>query len=398
MSPDLRVAVFTDNDFQKVNGVTTTLTALLACAPPGIRARVYTASATGADEPGYFAVKAAGFPIPFYNTMRLYVPPVHRLLEQVRADRADVVHVTTPGPVGLVGLRAAARLGVPVVGSFHTDLTAYTRLLSGSSHLAQVMRHYMRWVYGHCRAVLVPSDATRQLLIGDGLEPDRLLSWTRGVDTDLFTPSRRSEALRGEWAVSDRRPALLFVGRLSKEKGLAILPRVSDRLLSIGVRHRWVFVGDGPYRRTLQRDMPDACFMGELSRLDTARAFASADLFVFPSRTDTAGNVVLEAQASGLPVVVSEAGGPRENMVDGQTGLVCEGTSAHDWTRTIAALLLDPSRHARTSRAAMDYARTRSWPASLAPLYRAYLDAYRTQAAASSPGAVLPAHHAGGHP
>jgi glycosyltransferase involved in cell wall biosynthesis len=296
----MNVAIFTDNDFDKVNGVTTTLAEVLRGAPVEMRLRIYTAAPLAVEQPDYLALRSIGVPIPFYNEMRMYVPRLLAYVERARADRIDVVHLTTPGPVGLAALFVAWRLGLPLVGSFHTNLAAYTALLSGSPRLGGLMREFMRWPYGKCARVLVPSHHTRALLEAAKENAKKIEVWASGVDTGLFTPRKRSRALRETWRVCDHRPAVLYVGRVSREKGLALLAPLRDRLHAIGVEHRFVIVGQGPMTGELQRQMPDAIFTGVLSRVAVAEAFASADAFVFPSRTDTAGNVVLEAQASGL--------------------------------------------------------------------------------------------------
>ena len=384
----MNVAIFTDNDFDKINGVTTTLTAALRYVPEGIRLRVYTAATLSVDTPDYLAVRSLGMPIPFYRDMRMYVPRLFEFVARARADRIDVIHLTTPGPVGLAALFAAWRLRLPMVGSFHTDLAAYTTMLSGSVRLGSLMREYMRWPYGKCVKILAPSFHTRRLLIDAKTDPTKVDLWPRGVDTSLFSPARRSQSLRDSWHVSNCRPALLYVGRVSKEKQLLTLPAVQDRLHALGVEHRFVIVGGGPLLSELQSRMPDAVFTGPLSRDAVAEAFASSDLFVFPSRTDTAGNVVLEAQASGLPVMISGTGGPRENMIAGQTGTVCHRDHPDEWAGAIAAVLRDPARHAAISGAAREYALTRTWKLAMQPLYRAYLDACVRRAPATP--AVLP--------
>jgi glycosyltransferase involved in cell wall biosynthesis len=193
--------------------------------------------------------------------------------------------------------------------------------------------------------------------------------------------------LREAWHVSNRRPALLYVGRVSREKGLLLLPAVADRLHALGIEHRFVIVGDGPLLPTLRARMPDAVFTGALSRSDVADAFASADLFVFPSRTDTAGNVVLEAQASGLPVVVSGTGGPRENMVADQTGCVCHSEDAGTWADAIARSL-DRGTLVERGAAARAYAVTRTWERAMEPLYRAYRDVLAGAAMPAPPSAI----------
>lgn len=376
----MNVAIFTDNDFEKVNGVTTTLTAALRHAPAGARLRVYTAAATGVDEPHYLAVRSVGMPIPFYGEMRMYLPRVAEYLRHARRDRIDVIHLTTPGPMGLVAMWVAKRLGLPMVGSFHTDLAAYTELLSGSARLGRLMREYMRWPYGRCAKVLVPSAHTCRLLTAAKGDPAKLVVWPRGVDTSLFRPSRRSAELRERWGVSAARPAILYVGRLSREKGLALLPVLRQALRELGLRHRLILTGDGPMAAELQELLPDAIFTGALSRQAVADVFASADMFLFPSRTDTAGNVVLEAQASGLPVIVAGQGGPRENMLDGRTGVVCDGEDEDVWVAAVARLLRDEGQRTAMAVAARAFAQSRSWERALEPLYRAYEEVTRYDA------------------
>jgi glycosyltransferase involved in cell wall biosynthesis len=286
-------------------------------------------------------------------------------------DRIDVIHLTTPGPLGLVALWVAAQASLPLVGSFHTDLSAYTRLLSGSERLGALMREYMRWMYGRCAQVLVPSAATQQLMREAHLTDERLRIWPRGVDTDLFSPEKRSEPLRNEWRVSDRRPAILYVGRVSREKGLALLPLLQDALRARGINHQLIVAGEGPMQRELADQCHEAIFTGSLGRERVAQVFASSDMFVFPSETDTAGNVVLEAQAAGIPVVVSDQGGPKENVWLGMSGLVCLGQNPPTWADAIATLC-DPERRAQAAAHARNYALSRRWDVALAPLYRAY--------------------------
>lgn len=367
----MKVAVFTDNDFDKVNGVTTTLTAVLRHAPPDIQPRIYTASALASDQPDYLALRSFGVGIPFYREMKMYVPYWRRYLERVRDEGVEVVHLTTPGPLGLVALWVAAQARLPLVGSFHTDLSAYTRLLSGSDRLGSWMQEYMRWMYNRCQRILVPSEATRLVMLKAKGHGDRIRVWTRGVDNALFTPERRSNRLRDEWRVSTTRPALLYVGRVSKEKGLDLLPLLQDALWTRGIDHRLIITGDGPMRRELGLRCPDAVFTGPLGREAVAEVFASADIFVFPSHTDTAGNVVLEAQASGLPVVVSNEGGPQENMRAGISGVICTGNAAN-WADQVAFLVRAPAARDSLARGAREYALSRRWDAALAPLYQSY--------------------------
>lgn len=384
----MRVAIFTDNDFDKVNGVTTTLNAVLDHAPADVSPRIYTASTLGSDAPHYLALRSLAVPIPFYSEMSMYVPHRKEYLRRVLVDQVDVLHLTTPGPMGLTALWIAAKTGLPLVGSFHTDLARYTAVLSGSKGLGVLMRRYLRWIYKHCAQAFVPSEATRELLIASGVGAERVQLWPRGVDATHFTPSRRSQRLRDRWRFNGRELVLLYVGRVSREKGLEMLPEMLYRLRALGVQHRMILVGDGPYRRPLQEQLPDAIFTGTLNRSDVADVFASADVFVFPSATDTAGNVVLEAQASGLPVVVSASGGPKEQMLPGVTGVVCGDSDARGWAEVVAGVACSDGWRAQMASAAREFALGRRWTQALAPLYQGYRDVLRSVPEASA------VHHA----
>jgi glycosyltransferase involved in cell wall biosynthesis len=366
----MRVAIFTDNDFSKVNGVTTTLRAVLEHAPDDLDLRIYTCDSVGIESVDYLSLASFGIGIPFYREMKMYLPPCRQFLRHAAADGVDLLHFTTPGPVGLAALWVASRLGLRMIGSFHTDLAEYTRLLSGSKRLGQLMQQYMRWPYGRCERVFAPSHATRDMLIRAKINPSKIDIWRRGVSTTRFDPARRSGALRDQWRVSDQRPALMYAGRLSREKGLGMLEPLSKYLEYAGVSHRLVVVGDGPMRKELEVSCPAAVFTGTLSPDDIATAMASADIFVFPSLTDTAGNVVLEAQASGLPVLVSRVGGPCENLHAGESGFVCGDLL--DFARRASDLVRNAGRRRRFCAAARQYALTRRWETALAPLYQSY--------------------------
>ena len=371
----MSIAIFTDNDFAKTNGVTTTLNALLRHTPPDLRVRIYTMSDLVVDEPQYLALASMSAPIPFYREMRMYVPRMREFRRRLAADQVQLLHLTTPGPMGLAGRYLALRRGLPLVGSFHTNLGEYTAILSGSRGLGRSMDTYMRWLYGACEGVLVPSRDTLDRLVRRGWREDLLSIWSRGVDTVLFSPARRSAALRERWRVCDRRPAVLYAGRVSKEKGLDLLEPLVSLLHRHRISHRLIIVGDGPMTGELKERCPDAVFTGELAHRDVAIAMASADVMVFPSQTDTAGNVVLEAQACGLPVIVANAGGPRENMRPGETGYVCRAGEADDFCWRIAALLSDPPHRAAMARSARAYAEGRTWSAALQPVFTLYRSA-----------------------
>ena len=367
-----RVAVFTDNDFSKVNGVTTTLRAVLQRLPDDLSVRVYTADAVGDDSPHYLALRAPGVGIPYYREMSMHFPAPWSYLRHLRWNRPDLVHVTTPGPVGLSGLLTAWWLQVPLVGSFHTDLAKYTSLLSRSDWLGAVMDRYLRCVYGTCARVLVPSETTSAMLDRAGIGVGRHVIWRRGVDAELFSPSRRSAALRQQWGADAETPVVMYLGRVSREKNLEAFAAVRERLRAEGLRYVLVFVGDGPMRAEISQRFPEAVLPGSIPHDRVGEYSASADVFAFPSRTDTAGNVVLEAQASGLPAVVCDEGGPRENVWPGATALIADSRDERAFAAAVARLVGDRELRATMASAARTYALSRDWPSALAPLFATY--------------------------
>jgi len=373
----LRVAIFTDNDFDKINGVTTTLKAVLQFSER-VEPRVYTAADLGVQTAQYFATPSIGIGLPWYREMRIYWPRLSSFSKALERDGVDVVHVTTPGPVGLAGRWLAARHRLPLVGSYHTHLGDYASTLSGSPRLGRALEQYMRWCYRPCRPLLVPSVAARELLVSRGYEAGRLEVWSRGVDVLRFNPERASNAWRRAWHVDARRPAILYAGRLSREKGLALIGPLQQQLHRHGLAHQFVFAGDGPMRAELQAMCPDGVFLGALPHDRVAVAMASSDLFFFPSTTDTLGNVVLEAQAAGLPVVVSDAGGPKQQMIPDVTGFVSRADDVPSFAANIVKLLRHADCRAAMGRQARAYAETRDWPRSLDPLVAAWQGASYT--------------------
>jgi glycosyltransferase involved in cell wall biosynthesis len=367
----LRVAIFTDNDFAKINGVTTTLKAVLQFSER-VEPRVYTAADLGVQTANYFATPSMGIGLPWYREMRIYWPRLAAFSRALERDEVQVIHVTTPGPIGLAGRWLAARHRLPLVGSYHTHLGDYASTLSGSARLGGVLERYMRWCYQPCDPLLVPSSAARDLLVSRGYEAGRLRLWSRGVDVARFNPERVSPAWRRTWHVDARRPAILYAGRLSREKGLDLIGPLQRQLHRHGLAHQFVFAGDGPMRAELEAMCPDGVFLGALPHDRVAVAMASSDVFLFPSTTDTLGNVVLEAQASGLPVVVSDIGGPKQQMIPDVTGLVSRAGDAAAFAANVVKLLRHADSRAAMGRQARAYAETRDWPRSLDPLVAAW--------------------------
>ena len=258
-----------------------------------------------------------------YQGLNLHMPVVADILKGIARNPPDAIHLSTPGPMGLIGLIAARQYGIPVFGTYHTDFPAYARNLTGDFELEQTAWLFMRWFYGQLERVATPSSTTRDDLIAHGFSPGRLSVVGRGIRTECFSPQYRDENLRRSWNPDIKR-WLLYVGRLSREKNLACLAgairQIHGQRKDVGL----VITGDGPYRAELEsmtEGLP-VVFTGIRKGEALSRIYASSDLFLFPSLTDTLGVVLLEAQASGVPVLVSSEGGPKDCLLPGITGQV----------------------------------------------------------------------------
>lgn len=289
-----------------------------------------------------------------YQGLNMNVPVVTDVLAAARARGCDAVHISTPGPMGLLGLVVARELGVPAYGTFHTDFPSYAAQLTGDYRLEAGAWKYMRWFYGQLDKIAAPSTATRDKLTWNGIDADKLAVVGRGIRTEKFSPRHRNIALRAMWGGA-RHDWLLYVGRISKEKNLECLveafKRVSARRKDIGL----VIAGDGPYREEMARALADlpVVFTGVQKGAELAQIYASSDLFVFPSETDTFGVVLLEAQASGVPVLVSSEGGPRDCVVNGLTGAVLKPMNAANLARSIERTFSDRAMLAEMKSAAV---------------------------------------------
>src|SRR5438445_7759652 len=221
---------------------------------------------------------------------------------------------------------------------------------------------YMHWFYGQLDTVYVNSEEYRQSWIRHGLNPERLKILPRGLDTELFHPARREPSFFEKFGACNREVRVLYVGRISREKDLDLLAAAYRLLRDEGLPVQLFVVGHGPYSDAFARSLPEAFFTGYLTGNELATAYASADIFVFPSTTDTFGNVILEAQACGVPVIVSDSGGPKELVEDRTNGLITKSRDVNDFTQAIRSLVADPALRERMGNAARKSVTDRSWP------------------------------------
>jgi glycosyltransferase involved in cell wall biosynthesis/predicted metal-dependent phosphoesterase TrpH len=364
-----RALVFTDT-FDETNGVAGTMRRLAWNTDGTVT--VVTSRAAPSDRPGLLVLEPEwSLPLPTYETVELRVPSALELLALVEAERPDVIHLATPGPVGLLGLLAARLLGVPVVGSYHTELGPYALHLTRDVLVAEATGAYVDWFYRQADIVLAPTGAVAAALAERGLA-GRVAVWGRSVDTERFSPRRRHAPVRRRF-LDGGDTLLLSVGRVSPEKRLDVLLEAFAQARAVRDGLRLVVAGDGPAREELERRAPDGVrFVGEIRGLDLARLYASADVFCFPSTTDTFGQVLVEAGAAGLPVVAARAGGARELVADWRTGLLVRGDDAPAFAGALLALADDAERRAEMGAAGRTAALERSWERSLGELRHAY--------------------------
>jgi glycosyltransferase involved in cell wall biosynthesis len=293
-------------------------------------------------------------PLPCYAELTLSLPPVLEILEWADRQQFDVIHVSTPGPMGLCGLLAAKMLRVPIVGTYHTDFPAYAEKLTGDHRVSNGTRAYIEWFYRRLAAVFSRSRAYEMSLRELGVSGERIDTLAPGVDIEKFSPARRDESIWRRLGVTRPR-RLLYCGRVSVEKNVDLLAAAFERLCATRDDVAIVFAGEGPHLAAIKERLAKlpAHFPGAQSDAQLAALYASSDLLIFPSATDTLGQVVREAQASGLPALVSTLGGPRELVEHDVSGLVLSTMDPAAWAGAIGGLLDDEPRRARMSEAAV---------------------------------------------
>jgi glycosyltransferase involved in cell wall biosynthesis len=369
----LRALLFTDT-FEQTNGAAGTMRRLAAHEQfDDLVIRIVTSSAEPLDQ--YNVVNLPPewtCPLPASEHIELCFPSLLDVLERVQQEAPDVVQLATPGPVGLCGLIVAKLLGIPVVGSYHTELGPYTLHLTRDLLVAEAMGLYVDWFYGRCDRVLAPTQSVGDALIERGVTTEPVL-WSRGVDPDHFTALRRRPALRAE-LLGGGELLLLSVGRLSAEKRIDVLLRAFAIAREEDPGLRLAIVGDGPAREDLEAAAGmGVVFLGELRGPALADTYASADVFCFPSTTDTFGQVLLEAGASALPVVAAAAGGAIELVRPGVTGLLVEPDDPDAFAAALLRLARSEALRRRLQAGGRQAALQRTWERSLLELREAYI-------------------------
>lgn len=384
----LRLAVVTETYPPEVNGVAMTIARLVE----GLRARNHSiqlvrprqdkTETTGAadSDTGFHEVLMRGLPIPRYPHLKMGVPSKKALVELWSLRRPDLVHIVTEGPLGWSALQAARRLKLPVTSDFRTHFASYSQHY-GVGWLRKPIAAYLRKFHNHTQCTMVPTQALRAELASAGFQRLRVVA--RGVDTQRFNPGRRSLERRAAWGAGPDTLVMLSVGRLAAEKNLDVVLTAYEaarRTAAAGGRDvRLVIAGDGPLRPSLQQRCPTAHFAGMRSHAELALDYASADLFVFPSLTETFGNVTMEALASGLPVLAFDCAAAAEWVRQGHNGWLLPAGDVTAFVDQAARLAAAPGQVREAATCAATEGAKLDWSHIAAQVEEVFLQAIRAQ-------------------
>ena len=342
----LRIAVVTETWPPEVNGVALTLARLVH----GLCQRNHSVqlirprqgkNETALVQDDMSELLLTGLPIPRYPQLKLGLPSKKALIRAWTLRRPDLVHIATEGPLGWSALQAARRLRLPVTSDFRTNFHSYSKHY-GVGWLRKPIVAYLRKFHNHTACTMVPTHLLQSELQKLGFDNLRVVA--RGVDTSMFTPQHRSEALRQSWGADENTLVLLSVGRLAPEKNLDLVVKACQALRAAQRPVRLVFAGDGPYRSELQARCPDAVFLGMCDHQTLSTIYPSADLFLFPSLTETFGNVTLEALACGTPVLAFDSAAASELVQAGRNGWLVQGEREEDYLAKALEVTRDTAR------------------------------------------------------
>jgi phosphatidylinositol alpha 1,6-mannosyltransferase len=375
--PELRVALFTGNYNYIKDGVALTLNRLVAFLESrGVPVLVFSPVA---KKPAFASVGEV-VPVP---SMAIPTRPEYRIAlglsrparQRLEAFRPTLLHIAVPDIAAYKALKLAEGWGVPVVASYHTRYDTYLRFY-GLGLFEKLGQRYMRNFYNRVRRVYPPSESMAEIIRREG-QSQNVEIWARGVDSDLFSPAKRDMSWRRSLGISDGEVVISFAGRLVKEKNTAVFMRVLNALTEKGLRVRPLVIGDGPEMAVMRAGLSNGVFAGFLHGEELARAYASSDIFFFPSESETFGNVTLEAMASGLPAVNAIASGSNSLVEDGVTGHLVSARDEQLLAARLETLAGDEGLRRRMGEAARSRALGYSWDNVLSGLLQSYMEVLR---------------------
>ena len=358
-----KIAHFTDT-FDEINDVARTLRMQVEVAKNHGKDLTMITCGPESGKEGVVTFNPIGeFELPGYPEIRLYYPPILTMLDYCYQQKFTHIHNATPGPMGLAAMLISKILKIPHYSTYHTAFPQYAHKLTDDPAIGELMWKYVVWFYNQTDVVLVPSRATGNELSEKGIKKDKIKFYTRGIDTKIFHPEKRNGFFKKHYQLNDDAFKLIYVGRISKEKNLGLLSSIFKALIKKEESYHLVIVGDGPYLNEMKKDLTGypVTFTGYLKGEALSQAYASSDLFVFPSETDTFGNAVLEAQASGLPVFITETGGPKENIIPNETGIVMNTRDIEKIISDIQKIKMDDKRREIMRRKARAYVENRTF-------------------------------------
>lgn len=397
MRPQLRIAVVTETYPPEVNGVAITLGRLVN----GLQVRNHQVQLIRprqhADDQPHNSTSFSehlqrGIALPRYEGLKVGLPAKASLTRLWTMQRPDVVQIATEGPLGWSALAVANKLRLPVASDFHTNFHSYSSHY-GFGLLRRAIVAYLRKFHNKSAVTLVPTEGVRRELTASGYENIEIIG--RGVDTRLFHPGRRDPALRARWGMNENDTAVLYVGRLAAEKNLSLVFRAFDAMHEANPATRLVLVGDGPERAQWQAKRPDAIFCGTRIGEELAAHYASGDVFLFPSLTETWGNVTIEAMASGLAVVAYDCAAAEEIIRHGENGLKAPPEDEAAFVTQAVSLAPEIALQRRLGRAAAARAAQLSWDAIIDSFERVLLRLAQPDPAADTPMEWSAATHTG---
>jgi glycosyltransferase involved in cell wall biosynthesis len=341
LNGSVKLAIVTETYPPEVNGVASTIARFIkGLAEMGHDITLIRPRQGFKDKPKneshFKEILTLGMPIPGYSSLRMGLPQKNMLLKQWASDRPNLIHIVTEGPLGWSALEAAKKLNIPICSDFRTNFDAYSTHY-GMSFLKNPIQRYLRYFHNNCNFTMVPTQDLKNQLLSNGFERLRIVA--RGIDTELFNPLKRSQELRDQWGIKDNQKVVLYVGRLASEKNLQVTVDTFKAMLQKDSNLKMVWVGDGPEKGSLKLSCPNSIFAGVQTGEALAAHYASGDIFLFSSLSETFGNVTLEAMASGLAVLAYDYAAARQFIDHGANGFLANLNEANSFVAAGFALL-----------------------------------------------------------
>ncbi len=380
-SVPLQIALVTETYLPEVNGVAITIGRMVQ----GLRQRGHHIHLIrprqfkhdiSAQETTYRETLVSGMPIPGYPELKSGLPAKGLLMRIWKQQRPDVVHIATEGPLGWSALSAARKLNIPVSTDFHTNFHSYTQHY-GIGLLKKPIAAYLRHFHNKAACTMVPTVSLQQQLEHEGYK--NVLVVSRGVDTELFHPAKRSQTLRASWGADDSTPVVMLVSRIAAEKNLHVVIQAFEQMRVVNPSARLVMVGDGPARAELQKQHPHVIFAGMQTGEELARHYASGDIFLYSSLTETYGNVTVEAMASSLATIAYDYAAARQHIHHDLNGLLVPFDDTAAFVTQAKALITDMERVQRLRHAARHTVESLTWEHIMGQMEAVLLDTVSTQ-------------------